>query len=199
MIVTPIPHGLTMGVSGGERSPGLHVSDIYTSLFTELAGEGDRTGWPEAPLQLAADGGFQLERSIESALLRAGVQAWRPGERLSPEGIVYSPDLFMLLPQDDGKTRIGEIKRKYMSSNGFPTAPATAMPTKIQKHVVQLMIYCHWEGTTLGRFFIEFVLGDYSRPYMPTLLAWDVEFTPRELAECYAMLMNHAKHKGMMS
>lgn len=195
MRVTPVLTPLRLGESDLPRSPGLHASDIFNDLYDSL--EPDKKGWPEEPLRIAAEGGFQLERSIEAALRREGIKAFRPEER-SFCGVAYSPDLFLYLPQDNGQMRVGEIKRKYMSSRDFPTTPTISMPSKVERNMEQCRWYCYCEGTTLARYFVEFVLGDYERPYMPQFKMWDIEFSERELHDTFDRLINHARTRGML-
>jgi hypothetical protein len=59
------------------------------------------------------------------------------------------------------------------------------------------MAYCRCLETSHARLIGFFVNGTY-RPMAPELLAWDIEFSKRELDENWSLLMNHAKHKGML-
>ena len=70
MKIVPIEHGLTLAApaEGYVRSPGLHMSQLYGSLFEGLEPErfGSKDGGPD-PLKLEL--GLALEEGLEEALL----------------------------------------------------------------------------------------------------------------------------------
>ncbi len=194
MVVTPIEHGIELNRSapGYVRSPGLHASAIYSDLYAAL--EPKRYGGTDGPDPLRMELGLALEEGLEESLRRRwGFE--RPGEFTTPEGIIFTPDLF--IPEGD-TFRVGEIKLTWMSSKGMPTDLANGFPPKFDKWMCQLMFYCEELGTDLGRLYAFFVNGNYA-PSRPQLMAWDLQFSKRELQENRTMLINHAKHTGLLS
>src|SRR5690242_4306817 len=104
MIVTPDTKPFDFLKSDLVRSPGLHASDIYGDLFKYLEPNSYDKGGDMNPLLLALGTAWELH--FEYLLRANGIDAQRPGEFLSPEGIAYSPDLLIF----NGVTRVGEIK-----------------------------------------------------------------------------------------
>ncbi len=206
MKVTPVEHGLEDVVGqngpGFERTAGLHMSDIYGSLYKELEPKRFDTGEPMDRNRLEL--GLSLEIVLEEGLrTRLSEQSGRPGEFVEPEhGIIYSPDLIIF----NGKTRLGEIKLTWMSSSQVPREANGSFPPKFDKYFTQMKLYCRCLETPYARLLAFFVNGDYSFrksgnrsvPAAPELLAWDIEFTKRELNEEWQMCMQHAKMRGML-
>lgn len=178
-----------LAVSPAGRSTGLHASDIYNDLFKDL--EPDRYGdWNEEddPDHLMMAIGLAWEVHLEKMLVLGGHLVARPPEARSPEGISYSPDLLVV----NGEDRIGEVKVTWMSSRTDLSDP------KFDKYLVQNKFYCYNEQMTLARFYVLYMRGDYKDRQWPKFKIWDIEYTARELRENHAMMLNHAKHKGML-
>lgn len=194
MIITPCPHGLegVLGVSTGHRSPGLHLSEIYNDLYQDLEPKRYTRGTKPDPLRLEA--GLAFEDMLEEGLKRR-LAGERQGEFVTEEGIVYSPDL--IIANTGHPNRLGEIKLTWMSSKEVPRERSNGFPPKFDKYFTQMKAYCYHLGLTDARLLAFFVNSDY-RPPKPELLAWDIEFTVRELKENWQMLLNHARHKGML-
>lgn len=192
MIIEPCPHGLEeLGISTLPRTPGLHISEIYGDLYQRLEPTRYKGGEPD-PLHLEA--GLAWEQMLEEGLKRR-LSANRPGELISPEGIYLSPDLIIA----NCAVRVGEIKLTWMSCREMPLERTTHMPEKFSKWFVQMMAYCHILETPYARLIGFFVNGDYPRGApRPRLLAWDLQFTSRELTDNWRMLMNHAKVMGVL-
>jgi hypothetical protein len=193
MIITPVPHGLEdlVGVSG-PRSGGLHMSTIYNDMFQDLEPKRFTRGTAPDPLRLEA--GLAFETFLEDALRSRLVRSERPDEMVSDEGILYNPDMIIF----NGSTRLGEIKLTWMSSGEVPREVANGFPPKFDKYFVQMMSYCHCLETPYAKLIAFFVNGPYVHPYKPELLAWDIEFSKRELAENWARMMQHARTKRML-
>lgn len=128
MIVTPIQHGITLAQNtpGYVRSPGLHMSTLYNSLFAGL--EPKRFGGTDGPDPLKLELGMALEEGLETSL-KTRWNAQRPGEFVTAGGIIYSPDFLVF----NRSTRLGEIKLTWMSSGDVPRCDATTFPPKFDK------------------------------------------------------------------
>lgn len=200
MKVVPRPHGLedVIGKSGSVRSPGLHVSTIYGSLYSELEPNRYKAGSLPNPLLLEA--GLAFENFFEDELKKrwGPLLGERPEEQMTEEGIAFSPDLFIY---DDVKGLIlGEIKCTWMSGRELPREPANGFPPKFDRYTTQMQAYCFNLGTPHARLFIFCVNGDYDRAkgVAPELHCFDITYTQRELRENWELLMNHARLKGLL-
>ncbi len=191
VIITPIHHGLDdiIGVSIGHRSPGLHMSQIYGDLAQDLEPKRFVRGAPMDMLRVEA--GLALETVLEKGL-RDRWCAERPPEQVTAEGIAYSPDMIIF---DGGSPRLGECKLTWMSSKDVPREPANTFPKKFDKYLWQMKAYCYHLEMNEARLIAYFVNGTGRAP---ELMAWDIEFTMRELKENWSMLINHARHKRFL-
>lgn len=190
MKITPLPNDLDLLKSDLVRSPGLHMSDIYSDLYMDLEPTRFVRGAPKDPVRMSM--GFNLEVMLEEGLRRR--MATRPEELLTREGIAFSPDLLI----HNHVMRVGEIKLTWMSSREVPREPANGFPPKFDKYFTQVKSYAYHLETNYARLYILFVNGDYTHPFKPEILCWDVEFTDRELKENWDLLLSHAKRKGML-
>lgn len=191
MIITPCPHGLedVLGRSTAPRTPGLHISEIYGDLYRRLEPKRFTGGEPD-PLLLEA--GLSFEHMLEEGLKAR--MAVRPGEFVSPEGILMSPDLVMF----NGGVKVGEIKLTWMSCREMPTERANYLPPRFSRWAMQIMAYCHVMDTREAKLIAFFVNGDYGKQRGPQLRAWDIEFTQRELDDNWAQLIQHAESMGRL-
>lgn len=190
MKITPVEHGLDLTASSLYRSPGLHASDIYNAYYQELEPKRFKKGTSPDPLRMGA--GLMLESVLEEGLKQR--MAERPGELLTKEGIAYSPDMLI---SENNKLRLGETKLTWMSSREVPRVSSNSFPQKFDKWMTQMMFYCNALETPHSRLYSYFVNGNY-RPMVPELLAWDIEFSARELREEYDKLLNYAKFRKML-
>ena len=186
MEIIPVEHGLDLLASDLVRSTGLHASQIYGDLFSDL--EPTRYIKDGTPNTLKMAIGLAWEAWLERVFVRQGILAERPGELMSEEGIAYSPDLFVV----NGIPRIGEIKATWMSSQTDLTDP------KFDKWIVQVKLYCYWAEMTGARFYVLFMNGNYRGNRDPEFKVWDIDFSPIELQENYQMIINHAVSKGLL-
>lgn len=172
------------------RGKGLHVSDIYNDLYQDL--EPERYRKDGVPPDLLMSIGLAWEQYLERTLVANGVLCARPGEQISPEGVLYSPDLLIV----NGQDRLGEIKATWLSAKVGPTHK------KFGKYLCQGMIYGYWAEIPRVRYYILHMNGIWSFKeeggHFPMMNIWDVEFTARELKDNYQMLMNHARDKGLL-
>lgn len=222
MILNPLALDLAtelhIGVSSGKRAEGLHASDIYNDLYQDLEPKRYVRGSKPAPLLLET--GLIVERVFEEGLARrceetGHGQIIRPGEfsyngnfEGVPYTIHYNPDLFIF----NGETRVGEIKATWLSSKIKQEWTATLeaiqehiseielalMNPKLEKYFCQLMFYLWMLHMRLGRLYIFFIAGDYSRPFKSQFIPVDVEFSEDELSQNAYMLLAHAQSKGML-
>lgn len=188
MKITPVPHGLDdiIGQSAGPRSPGLHISDLYNSLYQDL--EPKRYANTGGPNTLKMAMGLAWEAHLEKCFLRAGLSIERPDECMTEEGIAFSPDLIIF----NGHIRQGEIKLSYMSEADSLDDP------KFAKWLTQAKAYCHHLGTNLTTFYVLFVNGNYRDRRDPSFRAYEIEWTAQELKDNWQMLLNHGRHKGLI-
>lgn len=197
MKATPCEYGLESIIgNSGPRSGGLHISAIYNDLYSELEPNRYRKGSKPDPVLLEL--GLSCESWLEDGLKNRLMSGWeRPGElvgEIDGHEVSYNPDLVKV----NGVLRLGEIKLTQMSAKGFPTAEANNLPEKMSKYVVQMMAYAHLLHTTYARLIVYFVNGDYNRVVGgdPQIRACDLEFAPREIADNWAMLVQHGRHKN---
>lgn len=188
MKITPVEHGLDLQASDLVRSLGLHVSDIYTALYQHL--EPKRFPVDGKPNSVLMAMGTAWEKHLEYLLEKNGVNASRPKEFLSEEGVAFSPDLLVF----NGHARVGEIKLSSMSARDLPTEPTTMFPQKCNKWLTQLMAYALQLGVGHGRLYALFL----HNPHDPQFRVFDFEFTDRELKENWDMLMNFARARKML-
>ena len=193
MIVTPLAHGLDLLKSDLVRSPGVHASDIYGDFYRRLDPKrydfSARDADPdEEPLLMVL--GSAWEHHFEKLLTLNGINAYRPTELLSPEGIAYSPDLIIF----NGVTRLGEIKLTSMALDDCPTEVSNNLPPKFDKYLCQIKLYLHW----LEMVDAWLAVLSIRQPWRPELRLFDLTFTPRELIDNHRMLMAHARHEGML-
>ena len=116
--------------------------------------------------------------------------ACRPGELMSPEGIAYSPDGIIF----NGHTRVAEYKWTSMSSKEMPTEESNNLPSKLDKFIDQMKLYAYWLELQHGWLAIAFMY----RPFQPDLRCFNLSWTARELQECHAKFMRHAREMGAL-
>lgn len=207
MKITPVPHGFDgiVGISPGDRSEGLHMSAIYGEMFKQI--DPKRYGRGGHPDPVVLEAGLAVELIFERAIRERLVGSGRPGEftHVDPKlatPIIYSPDLILF----NGHTRLGEIKLTWMSTSEVPNTPTNSFPEKFDKYVCQMQSYCWCLETPYARLITYHVNGGYEflkkghdkkRGPQPKLLAWDIEFSARELKENWAAIINTAKSMGV--
>jgi len=189
MIVTPSTVKIDFLKSDLVRSTGVHASDIYGDLYKRLFPKrydfGD--GPPNGVLMAL---GSAWEVQLEKLLILNGVNAYRPGEMMSPEGIAYSPDLIVF----NSHVRVGEIKLTSMSLDDIPLTETNGLNPKFDKFLTQMKIYAYWLELRYG----WLAICSIRKPYAPEFRALDIEFSYRELQDNYQMLMGHAQHEGLL-
>lgn len=192
---------------GKARTPGLHLSDIYKSLCVEM----DRKRFdPDKPMDMVrVETGNAFEEVLEIGLAMRHPGLVRPGE-IVHDGIIGSPDGLLFL--EVFTWLLLEYKATWMSSrDGMGTVnPATGEFTPHRKFwhwFVQMKGYLYMlnqvygVGMTDAQLVVLFVNGDYSKGTGtgPSLLSWIYRFSEEELLRNWAMLLQHARRKGMLS
>ena len=184
------------------------MSHIYNDLYQHLEPKRYDPSTPMDPNRLEA--GLAFEQFMEDALKkRLTRESGRPEEMeyfipgISTP-ILFNPDLIIY----NGVTRCGEMKLTWLSCSEMPTEVSTGVPPKFDKYMTQIMSYCHMLETPYARLIAYFVNGGYEfQKYKqfpnfgapkPQLLAWDLQFTSRELHENWMTMINWAKHRRML-
>lgn len=175
---------------GGHRSPGLHVSTLLAEL--DAVANGPRyKATDRATRQAYFAIGFVWEHLLaqlwaDVAVKRSLGQLVRPGE-LFIDGIALSPDAL-----DLGDYAVEEYKATYLSSSHTIEDPVFWVWIK------QMQCYCRALGTRRARLRVWFVAGDW-KGSGPGVRAWQFEFSERDIAETWAMVLGqaavHAKEK----
>lgn len=214
MIITPVEissadlEDRQAANSPNERSAGLHQSTIIKSICVELD---PKRFNPDTPMdRVRLETGFAFERALEGGLINRHPGLLRPGE-VECDGIAGSPDGIIT---DLDPWRVAEYKATWMSSGisravlkaafaGDPDAIKICISAighkKFWHWIVQIKGYCYMTGLPNARLIAWFCMGDYDRAFGgPQILAWDLDFTERDLAENWQMLVGHAKQKGML-
>jgi hypothetical protein len=220
MIITEVEHGLSLAANapGFVRSPGLHMSQIYGSLYAMIDPERYDKREPDGSTKgldlVIMEEGMAFEEWLEPRLA-ARLLGARPGEFFTQHdamcplegtrvrdggllcacgaGIAYSPD--WLFDEPDGSTVLGEFKRTKYTLRGAP------YNEKFDKWITQMKAYCYHLNVLRARLYVLFVMGDYS--YKPPLgdeqiKAWEITFTSAELEREWARLLRHAHRKGLL-
>ena len=215
MKLVEIEHGLELAkpTEGYIRTSGLHLSDIYNSLYKKLNPERydrrDSVGNPIPFDPVAGEFGTAFEEVLEPVLRRRIISAERPGEFVTQHtsdciyrrttvkvgdsvcacgaGVIYTPDHFFF----NGVFYLGEFKTTRMSSAKGLT------DRKFDKWFCQIKAQCFHLKTLYARLYVFFILGDWTDK-SPEFRAWDIEFTEKELTEEWRMLLAHGKREGLI-
>jgi hypothetical protein len=173
----------------------LHLSEIYRDLMCDL----QPTRFKRGPFIMNArvEAGILFESILEQALA-AKFSTVRPGEIITSEGVYMSPDGV------NPSLIAGEEYKATWKTSRYGITDEYGMPLQSFLHwFFQMKGYAY--GLDIRRFLLRvfFVNGNYSRRADdpedgPTFKTYDIEFTSSEIEENWAMLMNHAKAKGML-
>jgi hypothetical protein len=189
MIVTSSTIEIDFLKSDLVRSTGVHASDIYGDLYKRLYPKRYDFG-DEPPNGVLMALGTAWEVQLEKLLVLNGVQAYRPGEMISPNGVAYSPDLIVF----NSHVRVGEIKLTSMSIDDIPIGPANGLNPKFDKYLDQMRLYAYWLELRHGWLAIVSI----RQPWAPVFRALDLEFSVRELDDCHKKMMSHARHEKLL-
>jgi hypothetical protein len=172
-----------------ERTPGLHLSDIYGDIMRTLQPDRFKGAMTEESWRMIVVGTV-WERALERALAEMSVESGkesleRPGE-FEKDGIICSPDAI-----DIDEWILHEFKCTWMSTKHEPQDP------KLMHWMLQIKGYCHVIGTTQAVIHAFYVMGDY-RGSGPAIRRYEFDFTKRELKENWSAMVNHARSRGWL-
>jgi hypothetical protein len=211
-LIIPVTHALELAKpsEGYVRTPGRHMSDIYGAWYKQA--DPDRydkrldDGTPEPMNMLKLELGTTYEEIFEEAL-KIRLLGERPGEFCihpwthehleldDPRGIIFSPDHLIF----NGVTRLGEFKFTWYSCRYDIT------DQRFEKWFTQMRLYCFALKLRYARLYAMFVNGSYpkwTKEYggapSPQLLAWDIEFSQRELTNEWNLMMRFAASEGLI-
>lgn len=216
-------HGLVLAENAPDftRSPGLHMSDIYNSLYKTIDpvryDKRDEDGNPEELNRAKLEAGMGLELRLELNIA-AHYGGCRPGELFTQHarhcslhgtpvrsglllchcgaGVAYSPDWLFDIPT----LILGEFKFSWYSMRDFPELD------KFDKWQCQIMAYLYHLRLTTCWVFPYWVNGSYPRgskgefsPPTPSFDdAYELEYRPIELLDNWSALLQHAWRKGLL-
>jgi hypothetical protein len=199
MIVTPVQFKLVLPSSEG-RSPGIHVSSIIRNIAIEegiLAPESiEELSLIEPkeivdPVSLARIGlGIGWERYyIPEVLSRFHNVEDHPAE-VSHDGVYLSRDgesvsVIITVDGPEWATVVHEVKCTYKSIKTVRNLDSQWM------WLAQIKAYCIARNTRFAVLHVLFVCGDYTYPMRPVSLAWQLEFTQRELDSNWDLLREY--------
>lgn len=198
MIISRLPETLDQLVleASPTRSPGLHLSSIIRSIMQSLEPKKYADG-PVNPLY--TDPGFTFERVLETAWTSRMAGVFRPGE-FERDGISCSPDYIDLSGLDPV---LIESKMTEMSMITCECQKRTCSLThltdaKFRKWLWQISAYLYVLDMTKARLHVLWMRGDY-KAVRRAYGVWEVTFEPAELEATWALLVNHAREKGMLT
>lgn len=217
MKVRQFKHGLSLAGNAPDyaRSPGLHISDIYNSLFKSIDparyDKHNEDGTPEDVDWTKVAAGTAWENQFEPILQRT-YGGCRPGELFTQHarncsatsipvrdgsvlchcgaGVAYSPDWIF----DEPQLILGEFKFSWYSMRDFPNVD------KFDKWLCQVKAYLYHLRMTTCWVFPYWVNGMYPRgaPSPSFDDAYELEFRPTELLDNWSDLLRHAWRKGLL-
>jgi len=174
--------------SGDAHSPGVHVSAIISDFLDTLHGKRYADS-DETARQGQFEKGFVWERLLSAAFAK---RVDHPGE-IELDGILGSPDALEV--NEDGDLVVDEYKATLMSAAVLPEAWAD----KRREWLMQTQSYCHMLGLDTARFHILHLCGDYRENRAPIYRVWELTYSALELAENWRTIVNHARHRGLIT
>ncbi len=204
---------LSKPTEGYVRTPGLHMSEIYNSLYAEMYPDKYAKGsFSDPSCQTKMSLGTSFEEVLEPALAQR-LLGNRPGEFVTQHdarcvhtrsavkvgdpvcpcgaGVIYSPDYLFF----NGHMTLGEFKCTWYSIRQGIT------DKKFDKWFTQMKAYCYHLQCNHARLYVLFVNGDYSwKPPdgEPHPERFEIRFSDDELLKNWNMLLRHARKKGML-
>ena len=190
------PSNLVLSNTGGDRAPGLHLSDVIKVIMYER----DKKFNPNDPMDMMRiEAGFTWEEILSHSLARRYRDANPPyqGKRPEPfqkDGIWMSPD--WVNPGSDWP--LEEWKATKVSSKSPFMERQWYWP-------IQMMGYAHGMGVTAAILRVWYINGDYSYDSNKsdlTLLRdyheYELEFTQRDLEDNWRSVLGYARRYGLL-
>lgn len=179
----------------------LHVSTIYRSLMCDLQPK----RFKREPFTMSnhVEVGILFESMLEEALAKK-FSTSRPGEIVTDEGIAMSPD-----GVNPELCALEEYKATWMSSRHGVTDQYGQPLDKFVHWFFQMKAYARALDVRRALLRVLFVNGNYNRSGKlddgspdpeagPTFKTFDIHFTDEEVEENWAMLLNHARERGLL-
>ena len=210
-------HGLILAQNAPDfvRSPGLHMSDIYNSMFKAIDPKRydkyDEDGNPEELNRAKLEAGMGLELRLEPNI-QSVYGGSRPGELFTQHagdcslagvpvrdgrvlchcgaGVAYSPDWLFDTPE----LILGEFKFTWYSMRDFPHHE------KFDKWLCQVKAYLFHLRLPKAWVVPFWVNGLYPRgaPSPSFDDFYELTFGPKELVDNWSALLRHAWRKGLI-
>jgi len=176
MHITPLAIKVDPLVGRGDRTAGMHLTEIIHYLELTDRGMPEPQHWEEA-----AAVGFYFEDAIRVALRDTWFRGTDreiiiPGE-LEEDGIIGTPDG---LERDGDEDVLWEFKATWKSYKKSP-------PEDIWHYMVQIKGYLYMMRATKARMAVLYLCGIYHPPE-PLLIGVELEFTVNELVDNWRML-----------
>lgn len=180
----------TARARGGERTEGIHVSELIRDLQNKVTHKGKRKSFADLSHEERrrmgnyTSMGWAFEIVIERALREVWSDLFRGDERyvktgeLFFEGVVGTPDWL-----DTYDASVIEFKATWRSSR-------RDIARDFVSWLWQIKAYCKMLCTTTARLYVFFVNGDY-RESGPQLKAFALNFTQAEIDDNWFMLQQH--------
>lgn len=182
---------LGQSASFGHRSNGLHVSEIYKRLMIRL--DPKTYGKPiDDEARRRMEIGIVFENVLEQGL-REKYGTDRPGEIVTPEGIILTPDGVNpeLVAGEEYKATFKSCRHGLVDEDGMPLQTFVVW-------FVQMKAYAKWLELLDWWLRVLFICGDYTRPIQPQFRSYKIRFTPDEVDENWTMLLNVARQEGLL-
>jgi hypothetical protein len=189
-----------LGQSTTPRSEGLHLSTIYGSLMKKLQPRRFNTGKPMDMVRIET--GLVFENVLEQGL-REKFATYRPGEIVSPEGIIMTPDGFNPTDCAGEEFKCTWMSLRPLKGCATPYTDEYGLPRdKFLHWFIQMKGYAKWLEVNRFNLWVLHINGEYDwkKPggVDPQLVPTRIEFTQDEIDENWTMLINHARNEGML-
>ncbi len=178
---------------GEDRSVGLHVSDVIRDIDNRLIHRGQRlpydqlTSIEQKRMGFYTELGFIWEEVVTHYFrkrmeMRGESMQWVTQQEIEMDDLFLTPD-GLDLDSDSGI----ECKATWVASWKIE------QPEKyFWSWFTQMKAYAKALGVTTYRLFVFWVCGDY-KSSGPIVMEYHIRFSPQEIEENWAMLVNHAK------
>lgn len=191
-----------LGKSAGPRSEGLHLSQIYGSLMQRL--QPKRFDKSKPMDRVRVETGLVFENVLEQGL-REKFATVRPGEIVSDEGVIMTPDGVNLTYACGEEYKYTSMSARPGKGCSTPYTDEYGMPNQKYMHwFMQMKGYAKWLNTDTFLLRVLHANGnwdwkDRDHGFAPQFLTHRIQFTPFEIEENWQMLMNHARNEGMLA